>query len=384
MVLCAALVGALACREAIGAGEPQATTPGITAADLRVRVYIFADDSMQGRLAGSVGNHRATDYIAAELARIGAMPAGSGGTYFQAVPPPSITGRSTAPPSSRYRNVVAIIAGSDPVLRSEFVALGAHNDHVGTNLAPVDHDSLRVAAARNELSRRLRRAPTAAELAAVGANLDSLRRLRAPRMDSINNGADDDGSGSMALLELAEYFATLPPAARPRRSLIFVWHTNEEIDLGGSQYFVQNPPVPRQNIVAQINVDMVGRGGEHDVPGGGPDYLALVGTRRLSAQLGNMIDSVNAAAEAPSRFNIDYSWDAPDHPEQIYTRSDHYNYALAGIPVAFVFTGLHRDYHRVTDEPQYLDYAKLEKVTRFIREIVLAVGNAPQRPRIGR
>jgi Zn-dependent M28 family amino/carboxypeptidase len=95
-----------------------------------------------------------------------------------------------------------------------------------------------------------------------------------------------------------------------------------------------------------------------------------------------MIDSVNAAASPEAQFEIDYSWDAPDHPEQIYSRSDHYNYALAGIPVVFVFTGLHIDYHRVTDEPQYIDYAKLEKVTRFVSEIVEAVGNAAQRPRV--
>jgi hypothetical protein len=361
-----------------------ATTPPISAADLRTRVYIFADDSMQGRLAGSVGNRKATDYIAAELERLGVQPAGDALTYFQAVRPPSLTGRNNAPPNPRYRNVVAIVPGSDPALRGEYVALGAHNDHVGTTLAPVDHDSTRVAAIRTELARRLGRAPNMAELARAGANLDSLRRLRPPRPDSINNGADDDGSGCMTLLELAEHFITMPLNERPRRSILFVWHTNEEVDLGGSQHFVQNPTVPRNSIVAQINIDMVGRGGVHDTEGGGPNYLAVVGSRRLAPKLGDMVDSVNAAASPQARFDIDYSWDAPDHPEQIYTRSDHYSYASARIPVTFLFTGLHADYHRVTDEPQYIDYAKLEKVARFVAEVVKAVGNAPERPRVTR
>jgi hypothetical protein len=339
---------------------------------------------MQGRLAGSEGNRRATGYIAAELARLGVQPAGDADGYFQAVAAPGGGSRSRGAADPRYRNVVAMLRGRDSVLQREFIALGAHNDHVGFSFNPVDHDSARVAAVRNEFEKRLGRPPFAVEMRAAGADLDSLRRLRAPRIDSINNGADDDGSGSMALLELAEYFSALPEEQRPQRSLLFVWHTNEEIDLGGSDWFVRHPPVPIGSIVTQVNIDMIGRGGVWDVDGGGPNYLALVGSRRLSTRLGEIIDSVNVAAPPPRRFDIDYSWDAPGHPEQIYTRSDHYSYALAGIPVAFLFTGLHADYHRVTDEPQYLDYAKLEKVSLFVAEIVKAVGNAPERPLLNR
>ena len=364
-------------------GVTPGTVPGIVSADLRKRVYIFADDSMEGRTAGSIGNKRATDYIAAELKRLGVRPGGDSGSYFQQIRPAS-GGRNAAPGAPTFRNVVGIIQGSDPRLRDEYIALGAHNDHVGFATGPVDHDATRVAAARAALRTELRRDPTPEEMARVGANLDSLRRLRPPRADSINNGADDDGSGSMALLEIAEFFSSMPEAQRPKRSLVLVWHSNEEIDLGGSRYFVQHTPMPRQNIVAQINIDMIGRGGQFDVPGGGPDYLALVGSRRLSTRLGDMIDSVNGAAAPAAKFKIDYSWDAPNHPEQIYFRSDHYSYAEVGIPVTFLFTGLHIDYHRVTDEPQYLDYAKLEKVTRFVSEIVKAVGNAAERPRVDR
>ncbi len=390
VVLRGLLAGAVVCATGVvtaatisRAPAVQGTTPAISAADLRTRVFIFADDSMEGRAAGSIGNRKATDYIASELKRLGVRPAGDSGSYFQHIPAPGAR-RDSAVPDPRYRNVIGIIQGSDPRLGEEYVALGAHNDHVGRATAPVDHDAARVTAARNDLTRRLRRLPTAEDLSRVGADLDSLRRLRPARLDSINNGADDDGSGSMALLELAEYFAALPESQRPRRSLVLVWHSNEEIDLGGSRYFVQHTPMPRQNIVAQINIDMIGRGGVNDVDGGGPNYLLLVGSRRLSTRLGVVIDSVNAAASPAARFNIDYSWDAPDHPEQIYTRSDHYSYAQAGIPVAFVFTGLHIDYHRVTDEPQYLDYPKLEKVARFVAEIVRAVGNDPERPRVDR
>src|SRR5205814_1443100 len=163
------------------------------------------------------------------------------------------------------RNVVAILPGSDPKLRGTYVALGAHSDHVGILPGePQDHDSLHTYnQARFAILGLVPRGvqPTPEQRARVDSihlNLDSLRDGRAARRDSIRNGADGDGSGSMTLLEIAESFAR--STARPKRSLLFVWHTGEEKGLLGSRWFSEHPTVPRDSIIAQLNMDMVGRG----------------------------------------------------------------------------------------------------------------------------
>ena len=289
--------------------------------------------------------------------------------------------RSSAP----ARNVVGVIPGSDPALRGEYVAIGAHNDHLGIRYAgPLDHDSLR---AYNIMANRIVEARThatpgtpgggltPAERASIHVNVDSLRRVRAARRDSIYNGADDDGSGSVGALEIAEAFAK--SSVKPRRSLIFVWHTGEEAGLLGSRYFTDNPTVPRDSIVAQLNMDMIGRGGAFDFVGGGPTYLQLVGSRRLSTELGDIVEAVNRSEPTPLSF--DYSFDANGHPERIYCRSDHYNYARYGIPITFFTTGLHMDYHQLTDEPQYIDYEHMRKVAQLVHDVALRVGNLDHR-----
>ncbi|MBW7934387.1 MAG: M28 family peptidase [Gemmatimonadaceae bacterium] len=276
------------------------------------------------------------------------------------------------------RNVVAMLEGSDPVLRHQYVAIGAHSDHVGTRPSSVDHDSLR---AFNIEVERLKAANggkdlTPAARAAIKVNVDSIRVIRRARPDSISNGADDDGSGTVAVAEVAEALAA--DKVKPRRSVLFVWHMGEEIGLVGSDYFTRNPTVPRDSIVAQLNMDMVGRGSADDLPGGGPTYLQLVGTRRLSTQLGDLIETVNTMRKTP--FKFDYTFDAPGHPENIYCRSDHWSYARYGIPVAFFTTGLHADYHQVTDEPQYIDYPHMASVTQFVHDIALSLANNDKRP----
>ncbi|HEY0997141.1 MAG TPA: M28 family peptidase [Gemmatimonadaceae bacterium] len=281
------------------------------------------------------------------------------------------------------RNVVAILPGSDPVLRHQYVAIGAHNDHVGYNPArAVDHDSLHLYnQARFAISGLVPRGTplTPAQqqaIAGIRVNLDSMRALRPVRRDSIFNGADDDGSGSVTTLELAEAFALAPE--KPKRSILFVFHTGEEKGLLGSEWYTDHPTVPRDSIVAQLNMDMVGRGEAQDIPGGGPQYLQLVGSRRLSTQLGDLVESVNAKQPLPFRF--DYTFDANGHPENIYCRSDHYSYARYGIPVTFFTTGLHGDYHQVTDEPQYIAYAHMARVGQLVHDVAMAVANDPQRP----
>ena len=509
--------------------KPQPTTAAITAADAMTRLYIFADDSMLGRRAGEEGGLKGTAYIEREVRRLGLVPAGDNGTFFQAVPlvtprvdassplaadtdalvmgtdyfptgligiPRSIDGvqvifagnaaDSTASLSpdqvagkialitgnagagrSRYpdavafmtvldsaqmprlrafglggrtrmqtaddtlrsqltlalvpsavakvlgvplanarpgtlgrtmhggirsaftpapaRNVVAIIQGSDPKLRGEFVALGAHNDHLGLRRAgALDHDSLK---AYNEAAERIfvarthqgtqspGRGLTQEEIASIHINVDSLHRLRPARLDSIYNGADDDGSGSVALLEIAEKFALTNP--RPKRSLVFVWHTGEELGLYGSQWFTDHPTISRDSIVAQLNMDMIGRGESADVPGGGPHYLELIGSRRLSTELGDIVEAVNKKEKQP--FVFDYAFDANGHPENIYCRSDHYEYARYGIPITFFTTGGHSDYHQLTDEPQYIHYPHLASIASFVADVAKYVANLDHR-----
>jgi hypothetical protein len=236
-------------------------------------------------------------------------------------------------------NVVAVIRGADPALRRTYVALGAHYDHIGMQ-APIGGDS-------------------------------------------IANGADDDGSGSIALLEIARSLTRSP---RPLRSVLFVWHTGEEKGLLGSAHFVERPTVPLDSIVAQINADMIGRNGaatEHAPGAGSENTVFIVGPSAAengqSRVLGQIVDSVNARQATPFTFNRE--WDSPTHPERIYFRSDHYNYARRGIPIVFLTTGLHEDYHKVTDEASKIDYAKLHRVATLMHDVVVTIANRRARPR---
>lgn len=221
-------------------------------------------------------------------------------------------------------NVVAILKGRDASRAGSFVAFGAHLDHIGVQ--------------------------------------------RSVNGDSIANGADDDGSGSMALLGVARALAGR--TEKPKRSMLFVWHTAEEKGLWGSEYFTQHPTVAIDSIVAQLNADMIGRND--------PDSLYLVGPSAApngqSRQLGAVVDSVNARLKRP--FSINREWDSPTHPEQIYFRSDHYSYAQRGIPIVFFTSGLHADYHAVSDEVSRIDFGKLARVAEFIMESGVAVGNS--------
>ena len=291
------------------------------------------------------------------------------------------------------RNVVAIARGSDPALRGQYVQIGAHNDHVGFT-SPVDHDSLK---ALNDAMIKLRiqnelRNLTLDQRASIRLNMDSVRRVNpVVRMDSINNGADDDGSGSMSVLEIAEAIARMP--VKPKRSILFVWHTGEEAGLLGAAYYAANPTVPLDSIVAGINLDMIGRGRAEDMIGGGPTYLGSVGSRRLSVELNRQMLETNARQPRP--LNIDYRFDDPTlgvavdgrQPiwagyNNIYGRSDHARYADKCIPIAFFFTGLHGDYHQRTDEPQYIDYPHYSLITNFVRDLVVDVANKPMRPQL--
>lgn len=230
-------------------------------------------------------------------------------------------------------NVAAVVRGHDPKLNKTYLAYGAHYDHIG--IVPVEN-----------------------------------QKARGPSLDSIANGADDDGSGSVALLAIAQQMMVY----QPRRSVLFVWHVAEEDGMLGSSYFVSHATVPIDSIVAQFNADMIGRNEANTV--------ALIGPRAApnyqSWRLGMIVDSVNRAASDPLR--IERQWDDPDDPQHLYQRSDHYSYAKKGIPIVFFTTGPHEDYHRVSDEPSKIDYDKLARVARLMLESGLAVSNRSSRP----
>jgi hypothetical protein len=286
-------------------------------------------------------------------------------------------------PSDYARNVVAIIPGSDPELKNEYVAIGAHNDHIGLLAAPVDKDSMKAFNdARNKLLIANNMiALTPAQLATITVNMDSIRRfIPKARLDSIRNGADDDGSGSMGVLEIAEAIQSMK--VKPKRSTLFVWHTGEEAGLIGSAFFTRNPTVPMDSVVAQINIDMIGRGRAEDLPGGGPNYVGVVGSFFDSKDLGETVLAVNKRLKEPleldNKYDSTLTWSGYNN---IYGRSDHYNYAQQGVPIAFFFTGLHGDYHQVSDEAEFIDYPHYAKITNYISDLVVEVGNGP-RPRI--
>ena len=298
---------------------------------------------------------------------------------------------STTPSATPARNVVAILRGSDPKLRNSYVAIGAHNDHIGMG-QPVAFDSQYVVNHLYRLQGADDNPPrlTAEQQAEVNAILARVRATNggaSARVDSIYNGADDDGSGSMGVLEIAERYATLP--TRPKRSIIFVWHVGEELGLFGSEYFTDHPTVPRDSIIAQLNVDMIGRGAATDITGvtmagakihGNDDYVQLIGSRRVSTQLGDLAETENRAGRHGLKF--DYSLDANGHPQNIYCRSDHYEYARYSIPIIFFTTGGHADYHQVTDEPQFIEYPHYARVAKFIAALGLRVANLSTRPAI--
>ncbi|MGE0127460.1 MAG: M20/M25/M40 family metallo-hydrolase [Blastocatellales bacterium] len=237
------------------------------------------------------------------------------------------------------QNVVGIIEGSDPVLKNEYVAVGAHYDHVGTRT--------------------------------TGEG------------DRIFNGADDDGSGTVGTLAIAEALAN--GSQRPKRSVIFVWHAGEEKGLWGSAYFADHPAVPINQIVAQLNIDMIGRSRkEGDTKPAnknltGPNAIYVIGSKLMSTDLGKLSEEVN---NSYLKLNFDYKYDAPDDPERFFYRSDHFNYAKKGIPIIFYFSGVHEDYHRPTDHADKIDYEKMEKVSRTIFATMWKLANAPTRPKV--
>jgi len=216
-------------------------------------------------------------------------------------------------------NSVGILEGSDPSLKNEYLVYSAHMDHIG---------------------------------------------ITPGRADSINNGADDDASGTVGVIELAEAFSR--PGARPRRSVIFLTVSGEEKGLWGSNFFTTDPPVPIKQIVADINIDMIGRNWA--------DTIVAIGKEH--SDLGATLDRVNATHPELRMTAIDDRWPA----ERFYFRSDHYNFARRGVPILFFFNGVHEDYHEVTDSPEKINSEKEARILKLLFYLGNEIGNASKRP----
>jgi Peptidase family M28 len=247
-------------------------------------------------------------------------------------------------------NVVGIIEGSDPKLKDTYVAFGAHYDHVGY--------------AEGE----------------PGQNANAPRGLRPPGRvtagatnDRIWNGADDDGSGTVTIMGIAKAFAT---GAKPKRSLVFIWHSGEERGLWGSRYFADYPTVPMDKIVAQINMDMVGRNRDDKTEEANTVYI--VGSDRISTEFHNLTVDANGALTKP--LKLDYEMNDPTDLEQIYYRSDHYSYAAKGVPIVFLTTGLHPDYHANTDSVEKINFEKMARIGQYAYEVGMKTANMDHPP----
>jgi hypothetical protein len=247
---------------------------------------------------------------------------GDGGTpIFRELPNLTVTLdlKDTVTSSLTAPNTVGILEGSDPILKQEHLVYSAHMDHIGVTRG---------------------------------------------RADSINNGADDDASGTAGVIELAEAFSR--SGARAKRSIIFLTVSGEEKGLWGSNFFTSSPPVPIKQIVANINIDMIGRNW--------PDTIVAIGKEH--SDLGATLNRVNAAHPELGMTAIDDQW--PE--ERFYFRSDHYNFARRGVPVLFFFNGVHEDYHEVTDSPDKINSEKEARILRLLFYLGQEIANAPKRP----
>jgi hypothetical protein len=286
------------------------------------------------------------------------------------------------------RNVVGMIEGSDPKLKDTYVMFGAHLDHIGYSQtgggnAPSPSGcrqrsavAIQALTAAGKTPQKPARgagaagAPGAAGAAGGRGAAAATPTLPFDERDFISNGADDDGSGSTAELGVAKAFATGP---KPKRSVVFVWHTGEESGLYGSRYNADFPVVPIEKVQAQLNMDMVGRDDCNDVEGDYTNSVFIVGADRISTDLHNIIVQTNQILTKP--LGLDYELNDPNDPEGVYTRSDHYSYAAKGVPIAFFTTGLHPDYHRVSDTVDKILFPKMARIAQLVYESGYSIAN---------
>ncbi|TBN02994.1 M20/M25/M40 family metallo-hydrolase [Hyunsoonleella flava] len=290
--------------------NPETYAKTITADELKNMLFTYASDEFEGRKTGEPGQKKAINFIKEHYIDNGIPSPIAEGDYFQEIPVEYFNNRA----DNASENVVAYIKGSEKP--DEVLVISAHLDHIGIS-----------------------------------------------KSGEINNGADDDGSGTVGILEIAEAFkAAEKDGFPPKRSIVFLHVTGEEIGLFGSRYYADEDPIfPLKNTIANLNIDMIGRVDEkHE---GKPNYLYLIGSDRLSTELHTVSDSIN---NATLKLELDYTFNAENDPNRFYYRSDHYNFAKHNIPVIFYFNGTHADYHRPSDTPDKINYEFLEARTQLI------------------
>lgn len=326
LIMSAAAVLLSSCAAAdLGSDRSEFNTAlnSITAKDLKKHLYIIASDEMQGRNTGSEGQKKAGRYMIAEYGKMGISYPAALGSFYQQVPSSYIGNRrgNTYPDSE---NILAFIEGSEKP--EEIVVLSAHYDHVGIK--------------------------------------DGV----------VFNGADDDGSGTVALMEIAEAFNIAKKKGNgPKRSLLILHVTAEEIGLVGSRYYVENPVFPLQNTVVNLNIDMIGRS---DKENEGKNYVYVIGSGMLSSELKQISENANRSTV---NLELNYKYDDPKDPQMLYYRSDHYNFAKNNVPAAFYFDGIHEDYHKATDDPEKIDYELLQKRTQLVFATAWELANRAER-----
>ena len=292
----------------------------ITSTDLKTHLYILASDEFEGRNTGDAGQKKAAEYLKTFYKERNIQSPLGGDDYFQEIPTEHL--RPNLNPSE---NVLAFIEGTEKP--DEIIVISAHYDHVGT------------------------------------------------QNGEIYNGADDDGSGTVAIMEIAEAFKKAAEKGNgPKRSILFLHVTGEEKGLLGSKYYTNYPVFPLINTVANLNMDMIGR--VDDAHENNPDFVYLIGSDKLSTELHEISEAMN---EKFTKLDLDYTYNSDDDPNRFYYRSDHYNFAKNNIPIIFYFNGTHQDYHKPSDTPDKINYELLEKRAKLVFYTAWELANREKR-----
>lgn len=309
------LAAAVSCKTGTSGASKENSNPTkymktITAEELKKHLYIIAADSMEGRETGSVGQKKAGKYLISEYQKNQVSFPKGATNYYQPIPAEYLN-KKYGGNLGDSENIWAFIEGTEKP--DEIIVISAHYDHVGT------------------------------------------------KDGEVYNGADDDGSGTSALLELAQAFQMAKKDGHgPKRSILFLHVTGEEHGLHGSRFYSENPLFPLANTVADINIDMIGR--RDEIHPNTNNYVYVIGADRLSSSLDSICKVVN---QKYINLDLDYRFNDPKDPNHFYERSDHYNFAKHGIPSVFFFNGVHADYHQKTDEPDKIEYDALAKRTQL-------------------
>lgn len=296
----------------------------IEVSNLKKNLYVIASDEMQGRNTGEPGQKKAGEYIINEYKKLGIPFPKGADSYYQRVPSEFMK-KGFSPKLNDSENIWAYIEGSEKP--DEILVISAHYDHVGM------------------------------------------------KNGEIYNGADDDGSGTVGVMEMAKAFMKAKKEGHgPKRSILFLHVTGEEHGLHGSRYYSENPLFPIKNTIADINIDMIGRRDNLNLNDN--NYIYVIGSDRLSSELHSINEEMN---NKYTKLRLDYKYNDRNDPEQIYFRSDHYNFAKKGIPAIFFFNGIHDDYHKPTDEVEKIEFDVLAKRAKLAFSLAWELANREKR-----